>query len=111
MSKQTLQRKKRSPDEKIALLKRHLIDGKKVSDICEQENLAPSQFYSWQQALFENGSLVFEAKKKSAKQAVSTQVQQLQSKLDKAQAKLTEKHEVLSELMSEHIRLKKNFGD
>ena len=71
----------------------------------------PSQFYKWQQALFENGAQSLEKRTGAKRQRESREVQRLQHELAKAQAKLANKHEVLSELMSEHIALKKSFGD
>ena len=71
----------------------------------------PSLFYKWQQALFENGAHCLEKKNGSKRPRESREVQRLQQELEKTQAKLANKHEVLSELMSEHIALKKSLGD
>ena len=110
MSKQPKTRKIRTSEEKLALLKRHLVKGEKVSDICEEEGIAPSQFYGWQQALFDNGAQALDRKGKATNAKESKRVQELQSELDKTKAKLSDKHEVLSELMSEYIALKKSTG-
>jgi len=111
MSKHRETRKKRTAEEKLAILKRHLVKGEKVSAICDDEGLAPSQFYAWQQALFDNGAQALERKTKGGAQKESKAVQQLRTELDKTKAKLASKHEVLSELMSEHVMLKKSLGD
>ena len=111
MSKQPRPRKKRTSEEKLALLKRHLVKGEKISDICAEEDIAPSQFYGWQQALFDNGAQTLDRKTSVSVAKESKKVQQLQAQLDKANAKLSNKHEVLSELMSEYIELKKSTGD
>lgn len=111
MSKQPKTRKKRTSEEKLALLKRHLVKGEKISDICEEEGIAPSQFYGWQQTLFDDGAQVLERKDRSSAAKESKKVQELQAELDKTKAKLSNKHEVLSELMSEYITLKKSIGD
>ena len=110
MKNQSKTRKKRTADEKLALLKRHLVKGQKVSDICDEEGIAPSQFYAWQQALFENGAQCLERKTRGSVAKESKQLQDLRSELDRTKAKLFEKHEVLSELMSEYISLKKSTG-
>jgi transposase-like protein len=110
MKYQPKTRKKRSADEKLALLKRHLVKGEKVSDICDKEGITPSQFYACQQALFENGAQCLERKARGSVARESKQVQELQSKLDRTKSKLFEKHEVLSELMSAYISLKKALG-
>ena len=45
-------------EEKVAILKRHLVDKVPVSDLCEQYNLQPAVFYRWQKAFFENGAAI-----------------------------------------------------
>ncbi|MBM3996902.1 MAG: transposase, partial [Planctomycetes bacterium] len=44
-----------NPQEKIAALKRHLLEGVPVSTICDELGIAPTVFYRWQKELFENG--------------------------------------------------------
>ena len=56
-------RKQYSPDQKMAILKRHLINHENISDICDDIGLHPNQFYKWQAELFSNGSAVFDRKK------------------------------------------------
>lgn len=111
----TQQGKKRSWDakEKLRIVKLHLIEGKAVSEICEEYDIAPSVYYKWQSTLFENGADALE--RKPSGRAKQNQQQKelsgLRSELEKTQKKLADKHEVLSELMSEHVRLKKTIGD
>ena len=100
-------RKNYQAEEKVAILKRHLVDGESVSSICESLKLQPSQFYSWQKQFFENGASAFKQttqKKASSKTSEQKQIEQLESKL-------TKKNEVLSELLEEHIQLKKELGE
>ena len=55
-------RKKRhayTPEEKVHILKRHLIDRVAISDLCDEYHLQPALFYSWQKQFFEKGALVF----------------------------------------------------
>ncbi|RXK88270.1 transposase, partial [Chlorobaculum sp. 24CR] len=54
------QRKNYTPQEKVAILKRHLVDRVPVSDLCDQHGLQPNVFYRWQKEFFENGSAAFE---------------------------------------------------
>jgi transposase len=98
------QRKNYSAEEKVAILKQHLLEQKPISDICDQYNLHPTVFYRWQKEFFENASLAFKKDKdKSTKQ--------YEKKIKDLEDKLSRKNEVLSELMEEHIALKKNTGD
>jgi transposase-like protein len=82
-----------------------------VSELCEAYGIVPSLFYKWQQALFENGAQCLEKKNGAKSLRETREVQRLQQELEKTQGKLANKHEVLSELMSEHIALKKSLGD
>lgn len=92
------------PEEKVAILKRHLVDRVPVSDLCDQYNLQPTVFYRWQKAFFENGAAAFEKTGKRAKDHQSKRIETLEKKL-------ATKNEVLSELMEEHVKLKKNLGE
>lgn len=111
MSQQVEKRKAYTAEEKLSIVKEHLVGKKSVSDLCEKYAIVPSLFYKWQQALFDNGAPALEKKNGAQKQRESRQVQKLQQELEKTQSKLANKHEVLSELMSEHIALKKSLGD
>ncbi|NUQ75442.1 MAG: transposase [Polyangiaceae bacterium] len=64
MSKRT--RRHHTADQKVALLKRHLVDKVPVSDLCDENGLQPSLFYGWQRQLFENGGAAFEGSRRAA---------------------------------------------
>jgi transposase-like protein len=97
-------RKHYTPAEKVAILRRHLIDHVPVSDLCDQHQLRPTVFYTWQRQFFENGAAAFERKDKSAEAEHQRVVAALREKLRR-------KDEVVSELMEEHLRLKKSLGE
>jgi transposase-like protein len=92
--------------EKVAILKRHLIDKVPVSDLCDELDLYPNQFYGWLKEFFENGHTAFENGRKS--KAVENAKDQ---KIEKLEAKLQRKDSVLAELMEEHVLLKKELGE
>src|SRR5262245_4956895 len=98
-----------SPEQKVAALRRHLLEKVPVSDLCEELRIAPSLFYLWQREFFENGQAAFQAKSdgRHAKQAEAAKDQ----KIEALQAKLRRKDEVLAELMEEHVQLKKSLGE
>lgn len=89
---------------KIHLLKKHLIDKIPVSSLCEEYDVKASVFYSWQKELFDRGDRIFGVSK--AKQIDA----KYQARIKQLEAKLSQKNEVLSELMEEHLVLKKNLG-
>jgi len=81
---------------------KHLLEKIPISDICEQYELRPTVFYRWQKQFFEQGARTFEVEKNQDRSKAK--------KILALEQKLQIKNEVLSELMEEHIRLKKNFG-
>lgn len=48
--------------QKVAIVKRHLVDGVSVSDLCDQHQILPTQFYQWQKQLFEGAAAAFKKK-------------------------------------------------
>ena len=46
--------------EKVAILKRHLVDKVPVSDLCDELDIYPNQFYDWLKEFFENGHAAFD---------------------------------------------------
>ena len=95
------------PDhEKVAILKRHLLDKVPISNLCDEYHLYPNQFYDWLKRFFENGHLAFANGRKS--KAVDNAKDQ---KIEQLQAKLTRKNEVMAELMEAHTELKKSLGE
>jgi len=56
------QRRNFTGQEKVALLRRHLVDKVPVSQVCEKARVQPAQFYTWQKQFFENGAAAFERK-------------------------------------------------
>ena len=89
----------------MKILRLHLLEDKPISDLCEQHHLNPSQFYQWQRLLFENGARAFEGSGNGRGES------KLEQQVASLEARLQRKHEVLSELMEEHIRLKKELGE
>ena len=97
-------RKRFSPQEKIRLLRRHLVEKVPVSQVCEEVGIQPTQFYRWQQTFFENGAAAFERQSKPETSAREQRIAFLESKIQR-------KDEVLAELMEEHVALKKSLGE
>ncbi len=89
--------------EKVIILRKHLLEKIPISDICERYELRPTVFYRWQKQFFEQVARAFEVEK--------IQDRSKAKKILALEQKLQIKNEVLSELMEEHIRLKKNFGE
>src|SRR6266446_8509300 len=100
------ERRHLNPQEKIAALKRHLLEGVPVSTICDELGIAPTLFYRWQKEFFENGHTLFE-NGRAAKAADHAKDQKIQ----KLEAKLVRKNEVMAELMEALTEEKKRNGE
>ena len=94
-----------SPEEKVKILRRHLLEAVPISEVCEQEHINPTQFYQWQKTFFENGAAAF------ARQPHSRSVGKTEQTIAALENKLKRKDEVIAEIMSEHIQLKKELGE
>ncbi len=101
MSKRT--RRKFAPQEKVAILKQHLVEGKPVSDVCDAHGLNPNVFYRWQKEFFENGAAAFEKTDKRTVQAEQRRYAELQAKLKRKDA-------VIAEIMEDLIAEKNGRG-
>ncbi len=101
-------RKHYTAQDKLTLLRRHLIDKVAVSELCEEHGLQPTVFYRWQKDLFENGAAALE--RKNGRREARAREGGAQ-RIEALQAKLARKDEVLSELMEEHLALKKSLGE
>jgi transposase-like protein len=94
-----------SPEDKMKILRLHLLEGVAISEVCEKHQIIPTQFYQWQKTFFENGAAAFA---KTAGSRVSSQAEQKVARLEE---KLQRKDEVIAEIMAEHILLKKELGE
>jgi transposase-like protein len=97
-------RKHFTAEEKIKALRRHLVEKVPISVLCEELGIQPTQFYRWQQMLFENGSITLERTPGRPKADADAQ------RIAALEAKIQRKDEVLGELMEEHVALKKKLG-
>lgn len=98
------QRKHYTAEEKVAILRRHLVENEPVSQLCDELALQPTVFYCWQKEFFENGAAAFQTKNRGRRQPEQERIAWLEKKIQT-------KDEVLAELMAEHIALKKSLGE
>ena len=98
------QRKHYTPEEKVAILRRHLVEGVPISELSDELGLQPTVFYRWQKEFFENGAAAFQ-------QGGRTNHQHEQERIAYLEKKIQTKDEVLAELMAEHVALKKRVGE
>jgi transposase-like protein len=100
-------RRRFTAQEKVAILRQHLVEKVPVSEVCDKHGLNPTAFYRWQKEFFENGAAAFEGRQPRA----DGKTRQLEQRVEALQAKLVRKDEVIGELMEDHVRLKKSLGE
>ena len=61
--------KKQRKQEKVAILRRHLLEKEPISKPCDELGLQPTVFYRWQKEFFENGAAAFEQKRPTSDSA------------------------------------------
>ncbi len=93
--------------QKATILKRYLVDKVPMSDLCDELGIKPNQIYTWQNILFDHAPAAFHAVAKPEAKRLSAQ----EEEVAKVRAKLVQKNEVISELMEENVRAKKEAGE
>ncbi len=97
-------RKHYTAEEKVAILRRHLLEHEPISKLCDEAGLQPAMFYRWQKEFFENGAAAFQGKARTNSQAEQERIEFLEKRIQR-------KDEVIAELMEEHVILKKSLGE
>ena len=98
-----------TPEQKVAIVREHLLEKVPVSDLCDKHGISAVNFDNWQRQLFENGAACFERKKNAANQR--RQEAATDRRVEQLEAKIQSKNEVIAELLQEHVQLKKELGE
>jgi transposase len=104
MSKRS--RRRHTPEQKAALLRRHLVEKKPVSEICNEAQVQPSVFYKWERDLLEAAPTLF-----ATRRAAPSREAQLEQKIAALEAKLARKDAIIAEVSEEYVKLKKELGE
>lgn len=97
-------RRKFTAQEKVKILRLHLLEHRPVSDVCDECGLNPTVFYRWQKEFFEHGAAAFERNKNGSPN------KKYEQEIGRLKAKLAYKDEVIAEIAADHVRLKKELG-
>jgi transposase-like protein len=101
-------RRQFSTEQKVTILRRHLVDKVPVSDLCDEYKLQPSVLYQWQRQLFDNMANAFDL---VGGTEVSRREKQLTQRVESLEAKLARKDSVIAEISAEYVQLKKELGE
>jgi transposase len=78
------QRKHYTPEEKVAILSRHLQEQVPISGRCDKQGLQPTVFYRCQKEFFENGAAAFHPKARPNHSAKQERIAYLEKKIQTA---------------------------
>ena len=90
--------------DKVAILRQVLLEGQAVSKVCEEHDVSPALFYTWQKQFFENGAAAF------AKDATAEQ-RDLERQVEALRQRLGQKDRVIAQVTEEFVKLKKELGE
>jgi transposase len=97
------QRKHFTSQQKVMILREHLENQVPLSDLSERYGVHINMLYRWKKEFFESAADVFDRKGKKESKAEMRATARLE-------AKLREKDKLISELVEDNIRLKKNLN-
>jgi len=104
MSQKTNRRRQYTASQKVAILRSHLLEGRPVSDVCDEHGINPKLFFRWQKEFFESGHLVFE------RRGADPAARRAEKRVEVLERKIRQKDEVLGEVMAEYVAVKKTLG-
>ena len=108
MSNSNRSRRNFTNEQKVALMRRHLVDKEPVSKICEDAQLQPSVFYQWLRQAFDN---LGAAMGPPSSGDPSKREKELATRNRELEAKLVKKDNVIAEISAEYVALKKELGE
>ncbi len=97
-------RRKFSAEQKAQILREHFVDRVSVSDLCDRHRLQPTLFYRWQKEALENLPALFVSRREP-------ESRRLREKVERLEAKLAHKDEVIAEIMGDFVAAKKKIGE
>jgi transposase-like protein len=98
-------RRQHSAEEKVRLLRLHLVEGQPISAICDQHQIHPTLFYGWQKTFFENGAAAFDRSPRPRRMDLGS------AKVEQLEARLKRKDEIIAAVTEELVRTKKELGE
>ena len=96
-------RRRWSATDKALIVRRYLRDNVSLADLADETGASPALISQWTKALLESAETVFSGEHKKIKR-------QTQREIKRREDRILQLQEVVSELSTEVIRLKKNPG-
>lgn len=99
--------KRYKPEAKYQIIKEFLTSkgALTVSDVCKKHNITTSLFYQWQEQFLQGALDRFKHPPHKKKQEAE------ERKLERMEAELKRKDQIIAEVVSENLQLKKNLSE
>lgn len=98
-------------EQKANVVRRHLKDKVAVSDLADELGIQPSQIHQWVAAVLGQAEQAFTGKGGRRGKSAAKLEEAKQRQIKRLEEKLQLKNEVISELMEENVKAKKEHGD
>jgi transposase-like protein len=108
MGKSKRARRQFTTEQKADVLRRNMIEKVPVSDLCNELNIQPSLFYTWQRQAFENLQAALSG---PPSDGPSRREKELAAENARLKERLGRKDEVIAEISAEYVNLKKELGE
>jgi len=101
-----------TPEQKAETVRRHLKGKEPVSDLADELGILPSQIHQWIAAVLNAAEGVFEQRNRNKGARSRAKLEDAKTRqLKRLEEKLNLKNEVISELMEENVKAKKEHGE
>ena len=87
------------------MLRQHVMDKKPISEICNDAEIQPSLFYTWQRELLTGAPLLF------ANRRTPSREKELEEKICRLEARVARKDQIIAEVTEEYVQLRKELGE
>ena len=98
-------RRRHTAEQKAELLRQHVVEKKPVSEVCNEAEIQPSLFYTWQRELLSGAHTVFSSRRTPSRE------KELEEKVSRLEARVAHKDHIIAEVTEEYVTLKKKLGE
>ncbi len=98
-------RRRHTAEQKAELLRQHVVEKKPVSEVCNEAEIQPSLFYTWQRELLSGAHTVFSSRRTPSRE------KELEEKISRLEARVAHKDQIIAEVTEEYVTLKKKLGE
>ena len=78
---------------------------KAVSEVCNEAEIQPSLFYTWQRELLAGAHTVFSTRRAPSRE------NELEAKISRLEARVARKDQIIAEVTEEYVTLQKKLGE